>query len=133
MMRKLLIAATLPLALAACAQTATLETGTVPAASFNALQLPGRVFASPRQIIAHYLAPLNRTEADEQEMGRYSGGAGDQLMLFSVHGLEDDSVSGKQFRVVIIQTDIGLRVVSAGERYQCARDNSDTWTASPCP
>lgn len=132
-MRKLLISACLSLALAGCIQPGTLETGVAPAASFNPLQLPGRVFASPRQIIAHYLAPEGRTEADKQEMGNYSGGTGDRLLLFSVEGLEDDSVSGKQFRIVMIQTDIGLRVVSAGERYQCARDNSDAWTTSPCP
>jgi len=132
-MRQALVLCATVFALAGCSQTGKLETGIAPNATFNALQLPAGAFASPREVIAHYLEPLGRSEADEQEVGNYSGGSGDRLLLFSVEGLEDDSVSGEQFRVVLDQADDGLRVVSAGVRYRCARGDADNWTASTCP
>ena len=131
-MKKVIALAAMPLALSACAAQ-TLETGVAPAASFSPLERPGRVFASPRMIAEHYLASAGRDEPSEMQVGNYPGGSGDRLMLFTAEGLEDDSVEAMQWRVVIDQTDIGLRVISAGVRQRCARSGSDEWTNTPCP
>ena len=132
-MKKLMILASLPLALSACSTASTLETGVVPAANFSPLENANDVFASPRLVMEYYLKAVDRDEPTKQEIGVYPGSSGDRLLLFTAENLEDDSVSAMQWRVVLDQTDVGLRVVGAGVRQQCARSGSDEWTNAPCP
>lgn len=131
-MNKALILAAAPLALTACA-TGSLETGVVPAGSFTALETPDRVYSSTQAVMQHYLAAVGRDVPTREETGDYPGGSGDRLLLFTAEHLEDDSVSAMQWRVLLDQTDGGLRVINAGVRQQCARSGSNDWTNSPCP
>lgn len=128
----------LALALAACAPVedigpGSVENGIIPAASYAALQVPERAFASADQVVAYYLEPLGRSHTSQREEGAAAGGTGERLLLFAVDGLEDDAVLAQQWRVVLSQTDAGLRVVRAGLRQQCRRSGSDQWTIVPCP
>ncbi len=121
-----------PLALAACG-TPQLETGVAPVGAFSPLSVPGEVFADNDAVAAYFLGTVGRSSPSQQQFGDYPGDAGDQLLLFSAEGLEDDSVRAMQWRVVVEQVGEDLRVTNAGVRQRCARSGSSEWTTALCP
>lgn len=121
-----------PLALAACGPQ-QLETGIAPNASYSPLTLPAQVFTDNDAVIAHFVGSVGRSSASESQVGDYPGDAGDQLLVFSVDGLEDDSVAAMQWRVLVKAHGEGVRVANAGVRQRCARSGSREWTTAPCP
>lgn len=121
----------MPLALAGCATG--FDSTVVPVANFSALTVPAQVFADADAVIAHFVGAVGRSGPSEKQVGDYPGDAGDQLLVFSVDRLEDDSVSAMQWRVLVRQHGEGVRVANAGVRQRCARSGSDEWTTAPCP
>lgn len=122
----------LPLALAACGPQ-QLETGIAPNASYSPLTLPAQVFDDSDAVIRHFVSMAGRSAASESQVGDYPGEAGDQLLVFSAEGLEDDSVEAMQWRVLIKQHGDGVRVANVGVRQRCARSGSREWTTALCP
>lgn len=58
---------------------------------------------------------------------------GVQIYLFSITGLEDDSVSGERLRVAFLKTSQGYKFVQIGKQSQCARGaQAGKWTKELC-
>jgi len=99
--------------------------------AYQTIERPDRVFAGPRQVIQHYIRPLGFSQPAERSVRNDSG---NRVVTFSVEGLEDDSITEQEWRVVLNQTDRGMRPISAGTRYRCARgENAGEWSTTPCP
>lgn len=119
-------------ALSGCATLPHLETP--PISAFEPVPLPGRVFVNTNTAIEWYLARANIGEATvKREIGRHPDVAESRIALVTTSGHEDDSVEGQQWRLVLISTDIGVRVNEAGVRYNCRRGPNPGWSRNPCP
>lgn len=118
-------------ALSGCATVPFLETP--PASAYDPVPLPGRVFVNTRAVIDWYLARANVEGATvTREVGRDPNAGGNRIALVTATGLEDDSMEAMQWRLVVFNTDIGLRVSEAGVRYNCRRGPNPGWGREPC-
>ena len=106
---------------------------TAPASAYAPLSAPARIFDSPDAVIAFYLEPRG---VDHPAMRviepRPEGSAANLVLTFSGEGYAGKSVAGEEWRVALDNLGIGYRVLEAGVRYRCYRDEPGRWRRASC-
>jgi|GEM_PF-2208279 len=129
----------MPFALAACMTTPQIdEPG---AAAFNPIAPPAQIFASAEAVRAHYLRDIEGRFVEEGSDAVEIDSAllsdprirEHRILLITTSGYPDDSVSGEQWRIAIVEDANGARVLDAGTRYNCARGANPGWSRDLCP
>lgn len=104
---------------------------------FAALELPSEAFGDPLAAAQHFARYSPETDEDTRAFeltSRASDRPDAYEMLIQAEGYADDSVSGEQWRLVVLRTPEGWRVAEAGVRYKCYRGgNAGQWQRSLCP
>ena len=121
------------LLLCSCGEPPPLS-ATAPASDYNALPAPDRLFDNPDAVIAFYLSPRGIDSPATRVIDVQPEGSPANLVLtFSAQGYADDSLAGEEWRVALGNPGMGYRVLAAGVRYRCVRDEPGRWRRPLCP
>ena len=102
---------------------------------YRPLPLPTETFAVPQAVFASTLAefPESREGRQEFELSVEEESDGSNVVLLTLTGFLDDSVSGEQHRAVLVPTAEGWRVTALGERWRCQGGRGHSgWGTTPC-
>lgn len=133
--RKLILAPAAALATLFAATTVVADEGVPSASDFNTLQRYAIGFDEPREAAELYIKDFGLKPRDAKyDIIDGANRRSDKILIATIEGIEDPTVQGVQWRLLIRFSEGNWEAVEAGMRRKCHNGaNAGQWTKDVCP